>query len=550
MKNIFSFLIFIFLLSFQNTYAEKISAGKANEVAIHFLNSALYEINNIELSEPVVLKQEGHNILYVFNFTNGFVLISAESSVFPVLGYSAVHPFEFGMLPPSFEFWLNSYKEQIFWNIKNNEAAPRHIAQAWENLTEKSRSSQLDNQFVSPMLQTSWNQGCYYNSALPVDSSGSCNHPYTGCVATALGQVLKYYNYPKTGTGSNGIATPYGWLEVQFDETNYDWVSMENNLTTENPAVAELLLHCVVGVNSQFLPGGTGAYDSDARDALINYFGYEENAQFLWRDSYSGDWPQLLRDELQQGRPVIYGGVEQESGYGHTFICDGYQDSVYFHINWGWGGLFNGYFYIDTLIGGNYHYNYLHDVIVGIKPDIEGPEILYPVENLSAQTEFHDINLSWDEPSISSSLELLGYNVFRNDSLLNNSIITGLNYSDMDVPPGNHEYLVKTSYIGNGSGPAASTEIYVSGIITENIYPFNVYPNPVSSKLYIEQPDFYNKSFQIVLMNNIGQVVNSEVVKDLNRNFHSINCENLSPGTYILSIEAGYLSFTKKILIK
>ncbi|MEZ5082777.1 MAG: C10 family peptidase, partial [Bacteroidales bacterium] len=484
----------LFFFWSQILFAGIVPLHRAESAGIQFLKNIKPELNINSFSESFVFNENGENVFYIFNFNSGFIIVSAESSVYPILGFSFEKPFMKINQPPAFTWWLEGYKQQIVYNIENKVVPSKVIELAWAKISSKNSHPKEFYETVEPLLNTTWNQGCYYNSALPVDSSGSCYHPYTGCVATALGQILKYYNYPKTGSGSHGINTPYGWLEVSFEDTEYDWVTMENNLTENNPGVAELLLHCVVAVNSQFLPGGTGAYEINARNALANYFDYDEDVQFLLRNSYPGDWEQMLRDELDQGRPVIYGGVEQSTSYGHTFICDGYLDTAFFHINWGWGGLYNGYFYIDSLVGGNYHFDSFHDAIIGIKPNIPESLDLYPVVNLASQTEDRDVTLSWEAPTFTATLELIGYHIFRNDTLLNGSIISNLMFIDENAPPGNHEYTVRTSYIGKNMGPSATTEVYVSGVSESFTNFISVFPNPVVSQLNIQFLTSINKN--------------------------------------------------------
>ena len=540
----------LFFLSVQILLAGFVPMEKAKIAGIQFLKNTKPELNINTFSESFVFDSNGQIGFYIFNFNSGFIIVSAENSIYPILGFSFEKPFINSNHSPALAWWLEGYKQRIVYHTEHNVVPSKYIEQAWAKLSAKNSQQKEFYETVEPLLNTTWNQGCYYNSALPVDSSGSCFHPYTGCVATALGQVLKYYNYPKTGTGSHGIYTPYGWLEVSYEETEYDWVTMENNLTGNNPAVAELLLHCVVAVNSQFLPGGTGAYDIDARNALINYFDYDENAQFLLRSSYTGDWAQLLRDELDQGRPVIYGGVDQVSVAGHTMICDGYFDTEFFHMNWGWGGLYNGYFYLDSLIVGSNFFNYQHDAIIGIRPDISGIVELYPVENLTAQIEHRDVTLSWDAPTFTSSLELLGYHIFRNDTSLNGSIISNLMFIDENAPPGNHQYTVRTSFIGKNMGPSASTEVYVSGLSESSKNTISIYPNPAEGLLNIQLFSSFNNEVQMSILNSLGQQVYARFFNKPNQSNIQIDCRTFKAGIYLLTIESNNIRTTRKIVIK
>ncbi len=282
--------------------------------------------------------------------------------------------------------------------------SPQNISKIWENYLSDNFVASRTKDGIAPLLYTTWNQDLYYNSAFPEDASFSSNHPYTGCVSTVMGQIMRYYNWPKTGTGQNTIESPYGELTAYFGNTTYDWIEMETYLDSENPAVAELLYHNAIAVNSEFYPQGTGAYDYNIPAALTDFFNYKETAEFLWTNNYiSENWKTMIKDELNQGRPLVYGGVDTAQLVGHTFICDGYQDESFFHFNWGWGGQYNGYYYLDSLIVGPYHFDYQHDIVIGIEPDINGIVELYPPENLSSEVVVRDVNLSWDEPTITGS---------------------------------------------------------------------------------------------------------------------------------------------------
>jgi hypothetical protein len=441
------------------------------------------------------------------------------------------------------------YAGHILTNIQHSKKPAAYIAEAWTEYGDGNGSKSNKFSTIEPMLNTTWNQGCYYNSALPLEPEGPCGHLYTGCVATALAQVLNYYHYPKQGTGYHSLSTPYGTVEADFENTTYAWEDMKLNLQGENPAVAELMLHCAVAVNSQFFPYGTGAYDIDARHALVNYFGYHPGAQFRLRHNYSGDWNALIISELESGRPVIYGGLEQATGAGHTFIVDGFQEPAFFHINWGWGGQYNGYFYLDSLIAGNYHFDYFHDAITGIRPDIPASQSLFPPENLDAVVNLRTVSLSWTEPGFTSSLELIGYNIFRNQLLLNQFIVTGLQLTDKDVPPGDHTYYVQSVFIGNGNGPSAETQTYVSGLYETGMHDLTFFPNPASGQIFVELNGDMIDQPVITVFDLAGRSVEISQSEQLSCNTLQINLAHYSPGLYFIYLKAGNETRVHKIVL-
>jgi hypothetical protein len=531
------------------SFGQPVSEQQAEKVATNFLiEQGVVEQTFLPLNHQLIEKS-GTSVLHLFHFEKGFIVIPAHASLYPVLAFSDEIAFNYASTPSAVEFWFEMYTSQVLCNIQNEIKPTTQIADTWA--IYDNGSSPIPKKFttVEPMLSTTWNQGCFYNTALPEEPVGPCGHLYTGCVATALAQILNYYHYPKQGTGSHSLNTLYGTVMADFENTNYGWVHMERNLSDENPSVSELMLHCVVAVNSQFFPNGTGAYDIDARHALVNYFRYHPGAQFRLRQNHPGDWNALILSELEAGRPVIYGGVEQATSAGHTFIVDGFQEPAFFHINWGWGGQYNGFFYLDSLIAGNYHFDYFHDAITGIRPDIPETQLLYPPENLDSEVDEHNVFLSWLEPGSISSLELIGFNIFRNEILLNESIVTGLEYTDEDVPPGNHTYSVHSVFIGNGKGPSATTEIYVSGIQETGSTTIKLFPNPSNGEVFIELDSHLNIDPVITLFDLNGRPVFGSFFEKTGHNTMKINLSDYPPGVYFLGLTQGLKTRVQKIVL-
>jgi hypothetical protein len=180
---------------------------------------------------------------------------------------------------------------------------------------------------------------------------------------------MYYYRWPVTGVGSN-CYTPWGYPEqcADFGTTTYQWDQMVNSLNFKDTAMATLIWHAGVSVNMMYSPSGSGAYSSDALNAMINNFRYSPNAQLIARDSYpAGDaYPAILRDNLDHKRVMYYDGYGTG---GHAFNVDGYQGTDYFHFNWGWSGSFNGYFYLDNLNPGGDNFTNGQDAMINLYPD-------------------------------------------------------------------------------------------------------------------------------------------------------------------------------------
>ena len=222
---------------------------------------------------------------------------------------------------------------------------------------------------IGPLLSTTWNQGKYYNAMCPVDASGPDGHVWTGCVATAMAQVLRYWSYPIYGNSEHSYThSTYGEQYADFAHTRYYWDSMPNTLTNYNDYVAQLMYHCGVAVNMNYSPSGSGAFMSTARIAMINYFDYSRSATLTYK-SYYGEraWDSLIMDQISKQMPVLYSGYG--SG-GHAFVVDGYEpNDTTFHINWGWGGTYNGWYRLDDLTPGSYDFNSGQQAIVNLFPE-------------------------------------------------------------------------------------------------------------------------------------------------------------------------------------
>lgn len=310
--------------------------------------------------------------MYAFDKKNnsGFVLLSADDAAAPVLGYSDHGNFDADEMPPQMKWWLSEYTNQIEY------AAKQQIGTYANNDNDGSRVT------VPPLLKTKWNQDSPYNAEVP--SLNGRNYP-TGCVATAMAQVMKYWEYPQRGTGAGTITLPSGAtgdvsmsLRVAFDwENMLDTYTTGNYNETEKNAVACLMKACGYSTNMSYGMGGSGTLSRFAAEALVNNFSYNAAIQYCERNYYSAtEWEEMIYQEMVSGRPVMYGG--QSSSVGHEFVCDGYAGDGYFHFNWGWGGMSDGYFLLAALdpdavgIGGgtgNDGYNSNQDIVIGIQPE-------------------------------------------------------------------------------------------------------------------------------------------------------------------------------------
>lgn len=389
--------------------ADPITLQTAQKVAQSFLaNTAVLKTEltfgrqpkNLELinaAEPIFAQSDPELTVnavetiipyYVFNIDQeGFIIIAGDDRLIPVLAYSDQGAFDPEDLPPALQKWLDDYRDEIRYVIENIPQPSPDISEKWQALlTGIPLVSESTGTSVSPLIQTKWNQAPYYNDLCPYDYSLS-KRSVTGCVATAMAQVMKYYNHPAKGSGFHAYAhSNYGTLSANFGSTTYNWTNMPNQLSASSTsaqknAIATLMYHCGVSINMNYSPNGSsarvlssGSTDTTSTEyALKTYFGYKNTIQGIFKSNFSATgWISKLKTELDAGRPIIYLGCGEGC---HAFVCDGYNSSDYFHFNWGWGGSYDGYFAMNALNpnsggigGGSYSYNDRQQVLIGVEP--------------------------------------------------------------------------------------------------------------------------------------------------------------------------------------
>ncbi|HQV40200.1 MAG: thiol protease/hemagglutinin PrtT [Flavobacteriales bacterium] len=363
-------------------FAAQIPVPLARSAAEHFMAGPQLGRLDVSLTlahTATVTTAQGELATYhVFNATDGgYVIVAGDDLVQPVLAYAPESNFDPADLPTNVAKWLEGYSSGIQLALAANTPQADAVRRQWEELLGGALSTSGMPRAVAPLMQTTWNQAPHYNAQCPGGS-------VTGCVATAMAQIMKFWNHPATGSGFHQFNHPqYGTLAANFGGTTYAWGSMPNNVSSANSAVATLMYHCGVGVDMQYSPEVSGAWviqshspstDHNAEYALRTYFGYRSTLSGVARENYAqAQWIDLLRTELDAGRPILYDGFGD--GGGHAFVCDGYDDNNFFHFNWGWGGAHNGYFTVNALNppgtgigGGSGGYNAGQEVIIGIQP--------------------------------------------------------------------------------------------------------------------------------------------------------------------------------------
>ena len=372
MKTTLRLLNTLLLLSISSIlFAQHVSLNKAIGIAknhLSIVSGSRFKSANAKNIGPQIFSvlstvAKTDTLMFILNDTlnNNFTIVAADERVWPIIGYSLEGRYNEKDQPPAFVEWLENKKREIEYIKLNNIQPESRVSQQWNNLSSPNFKSAEVLTEITPLLKTTWNQGCYFNAQCPSDGNGPCSHVQTGCVATSMAQIMKYWSYPTIGTGSKTYKpSAYGNLTADFGSTTYKWSQMPENITSPNDAIATLMFHCGVSVNTDYGPALSNA--GDPIDAFINYFNYSTEAELVLKNSYSeSEWADLLKTELDLKHPVWYKG--NSSDVGHGWVCDGYQNSDYFHFNWGWGGSQDGYFYLD-----NTNYNTDQAAIIKIFP--------------------------------------------------------------------------------------------------------------------------------------------------------------------------------------
>lgn len=379
MKKIFwaSIFLFVFILTLS---AKQISQLQSLDVVIELFssNKNLRSDNYFQLVHTAYdnssdLRSEQTALYYVYNASDqGFVIVSADDCVYPVIAYSFEGKYDPENCAPGFLRWMENTESGISGAIRTGKEPDERTIKAWEAFLSGDSDALRSSQSVSSLTQSQWGQASPYYDKCPTHNG---KNTVTGCVATAMAQIMYYYKYPSRGIGrSTAYSTSTSNIRVSsvnYAGTEYQWDAMTTTYnvrssTEAKEAVATLMFHCGVSVQMDYGTDASGAYTWDAGSALRNTFGYDLSVGYKFKDYYSySEWKNILFKELSEGRPVLYGGQSPKEG--HAFVCDGYDSYGMFYFNWGWDGANNnGYYNIE-----NFEYKDGNELIIGIQPNIE-----------------------------------------------------------------------------------------------------------------------------------------------------------------------------------
>jgi hypothetical protein len=386
-------VLLLCLMAAMSATANPITREQAMQKASAFLktmpgNGTLAPVTNRRLAPSAVRPNAPY---YVFDRgqDEGFVIVSGDdATVVDVLGYTDKGSFDYQVLPPNMKEWLDGYAAEIE-DIQSRERQSGHSVASVAPKAPKTHPK------VEQLMTSTWSQGYPYNLTCP--EYFTLGRSVTGCVATAMAQIL-YYNREKSVTETQAAMPAYdtrtshptyGQLHVEGIPAGspIDWDNMKDSYSgsttdLQKLAVADLMHYCGVAVNMDYTNSSSGAYVSSAYEAFVKYFGYGSSTRYVYYASSNDEWDEIVYAELAERRPVYLAG--QNSDGGHAFVTDGYDGNLHYHINWGWGGTCDGYFYLTNLDPGNAQgiggtsgsYNEGREIIIGLEPENYGTKAM------------------------------------------------------------------------------------------------------------------------------------------------------------------------------
>ena len=363
-------------------FADNVTEREAYDLALLYLQGISNTRSNAISLEMVCdgmrthsRNSSSHPPYYIFNNTKGkgFVIVSGEDAVMPILGYSFENNFSRNNLPENVKDLLLDFEKQINDVRTTHKQVSPGIVAAWENLSSRNFTPVVKHETAL------WNQNAPYNTDCMVMDG---QHVLTGCTATATAILMRYHQWPEKGVGtlpsynytinhSQLVSVPSRPLKA------YDWENMplsfgNESTSAEQNAVAQLMADCAVMIQSSFSVYATSAYLNNVPKGLINYMNYDKSIRYVVRSSYPNrQWHQMIQESLRKDGPIIYSG--EDANFGHAFIIDGYTADGYYSTNWGWGGLHNGYYLLDAMEpDSDDRYNLNQSAVIGAKKNIGG----------------------------------------------------------------------------------------------------------------------------------------------------------------------------------
>ncbi len=420
----FTLFITILVLAAMQAWGESVDATTARSMAQDFLSDMSVfspqtipnsgggplQLIHAEVSDVGVAQ----NAYYIFGSASGYVIVAGDDRAQHILGYGN-GSFNMNKIPCALQFMLDSYKEQIDYLLEHP---------GLEVETMSLRSASTGETSVAPLLTAKWNQGVPFNNLCPRYDDMSC---YTGCACTSLSQVMYYWKHPSgiSYTLPGYLSNTLGIDVSELPPTAFDWDNMidsYNGSYTEAQAnaVAKLMRYVGQAEYMDYGPNGSGAYTSSVATAAWN-LGYSKNSQHVMKTNYwsnrplysDEEWAEMILTELYAGRPIVYMAQAEDGSGGHGFNLDGYDAlTQMYHLNWGWGGYYDGYFALNAFSlseDGSYAFTRQQSMIIGLEPEEPEPELTVTPSSL-------DFSVALGE-TVTKTFTVIGFNLAEDVTL-------------------------------------------------------------------------------------------------------------------------------------
>lgn len=351
-------LLFLFLSLTVSLWGKHVPESLAETMALRFMRS--YLSGSISVKNIVNSADGGQGGYYIVNLNpQGWVIISADDVATPVIGYSSTGSLEMARMPENMRFMMGEYDRQV----KKIATLTTKTHPLWNS--DGRIITRASGVPVQPLIKVNWNQDEPYNVYCPK------GEVLVGCVAVAMSQAMSVQRYPDKPKGAVSYTCPgYGVLSIGFDTAQaYNWDNILSGANNYGEA-ARLMYHAGMSVKMGYGTDGSGIPSSEVNrisEAFRNHFSYPD-VRYIWKDQYSGDWEQMLLNELNASRAIVYNAIDSKNNAGHSFNLDGFDGEGRFHVNWGWGGYGNAYFTLDNLRDQtmNMDYDADHVAVIGI----------------------------------------------------------------------------------------------------------------------------------------------------------------------------------------
>ena len=399
-------MLVLLALAVSSMTAANVNSQMAQAKAIQFLNSQpgtkfMASSSTLELAYAQKSSIDaGVDVFYVFNSKDGgaFVIVAGEDRAEEILAYGD-HALDMAIIPDNMRWWLDQYRRQIEYLQQHPDlvvTTPSQLNAGNLRLT------------VAPLCSSKWDQESPYWNQCPTYGGSTC---LTGCVATAMAQVMYKWKYPAQAPALAAYTTATRHISMAaLPATTLDWNSMTDTYSNSSSsaskaAVATLMRYCGQSCKMDYdnaNNGGSGAYCEDQLDGM-KLFGYNSGATCIDRDNYSASaWNAMMQEDLAAGRPILYAGDDRWAG-GHAFVVDGYNGSKY-HINWGWSGDGDDYFALDAFSVDGYTFSYYQQMLYQIYPEGSVIETYAPVMADASNVGTTSFKATWTDQTSSENV--------------------------------------------------------------------------------------------------------------------------------------------------